>query len=574
MADPRRSALSPFPFHPIHTAIPPLRPSRAPHAPQVAAVWGLGVSLAILSTADASGAHLNPAVTLAFLLVRPSAHGMTPTKALLYTVAQLLGGVAGGAVNLAVHGTTIAAFERAHGIVRGSPESVLSAAAFGEYFPNPSLLELSGGPYRAEDVDAFGAMGVEAWGSAVLCFVIFGLTHSRNKALGSGERVGVPLMIGATVAVLLALYAPITQAGWNPARDLGPRLVAAMAGWGAVAIPGPNHGCWAYVVGPCVGAPVGAFLAEVGLWGTWYERLDGPSEKPAAHARPMSELGVDADAHTDGVHVELAAGARTAAAADDGSPPSSPAVLPAPRSRAEPLKPIVLFTTDKPNGKKVSIVLEELGLPYRVLSISLEAGEQHSAAFGRYSPNHKVRHVRPRAAGWRCLPPARGARAPRARAAREPCARLAPLRHALCARRVRADPGDPGPQPHGRAHGPAALALRVGRHPALPRKAVRRRRAHWRPAPSRPVRVSRVALLPGVRTRPDPRTGAPLCRAGGHGRPPAERRAAARADGRDDRRVCVRARALRPRDAPAVLGAQRPARRDGRVRRWRALLGG
>ncbi|CAE7761881.1 unnamed protein product [Symbiodinium sp. CCMP2592] len=66
----------------------------------------------------------------------------------------------------------------------------------------------------------------EAWGTLILAFVIFGITNGRNKVLGSAERVGVPFVIGMTVAVLLPLYAPITQAGWNPARDFGPRIVA------------------------------------------------------------------------------------------------------------------------------------------------------------------------------------------------------------------------------------------------------------------------------------------------------------------------------------------------------------
>jgi len=235
---------------------------------QVAIVWGFGVALAIYSTAEASGAHLNPAVTLAFLLVRPQAHGMTVKKAALYVLAQFAGAILCGAINLCVYGSTIAAFERSIDCQRGDPCSIKSALAFGEYFPNPSLsTEWGDGPYSQDDVTPFYAMCVEAWGTLILSFVIFGITNSNNKVLeAGGGRPGVPFMIGATVSVLLALYAPITQAGWNPARDFGPRLVAFMAGWGEVAIPGPRNGFWVYIVGPCIGAPIGAALAELLLW--------------------------------------------------------------------------------------------------------------------------------------------------------------------------------------------------------------------------------------------------------------------------------------------------------------------
>ena len=98
------------------------------------------------------------------------------------------------------------------------------------------------------------ALLVEAWGTLILAFVIFALTHERNTV---GLDGGTPLMIGFTVSVLISLYAPITQAGWNPARDFAPRLVAYFAGWGSIAIPGPRGGFWVYIVGPCLGAPVG-----------------------------------------------------------------------------------------------------------------------------------------------------------------------------------------------------------------------------------------------------------------------------------------------------------------------------
>ena len=84
---------------------------------RVAAVWGFGVALSIYATAEISGAHLNPAITLAFFLVRPQAHGMTPARAVLYVLAQLVGAILAGALNLVLHGATLRAFERKNGIV-------------------------------------------------------------------------------------------------------------------------------------------------------------------------------------------------------------------------------------------------------------------------------------------------------------------------------------------------------------------------------------------------------------------------------------------------------------------------
>jgi glycerol uptake facilitator-like aquaporin len=193
---------------------------------------------------------------------------MTVRKAALYVVAQFAGAILCGAINLLVYNSSIKAFERSIGCKRGDPCSIKTAAAFGEYFPNPGLsVEWGQGPYTQDDVTPLYAMLVEAWGTFILAFIIFGITNDSNKALDCGAgRPGVPFMIGMTVAVLLALYAPITQAGWNPARDFGPRIIAAIGGWGDVAIPGPRNGFWIYIVGPCIGAPLGAALAELVLW--------------------------------------------------------------------------------------------------------------------------------------------------------------------------------------------------------------------------------------------------------------------------------------------------------------------
>lgn len=108
---------------------------------------------------------------------------------------------------------------------------------------------------RRNPIGSGVAFLVEALGTAVLSFVIFSLTNKKNSTAKSGY---IPLLIGATVASLIASLAPLTQAGFNPARDFGPRIVAFLAGWKTVAF----QGWWVYVFGPIFGAVVGATLAD------------------------------------------------------------------------------------------------------------------------------------------------------------------------------------------------------------------------------------------------------------------------------------------------------------------------
>ena len=219
---------------------------------QVAAVWGFGVTLAIYVSAGLSGAHLNPAVSLSMALLRPA--GFPAKRLLPYVAAQLAGAVLAGATVAVLFGPLLRRFEAVKGIVRGAPGSELSAMVFGEYFPNPAMFGTDA-TARAL-VSPWQAALVEGFGTAVL--VIFALTSPRNA-----DKPGVnltPFFIGFTVAVLISLFAPLTQGGWNPARDFGPRLVAFVLGWGRVAIPGPDGGFWVYIVGPLIGGPLGGLV--------------------------------------------------------------------------------------------------------------------------------------------------------------------------------------------------------------------------------------------------------------------------------------------------------------------------
>lgn len=108
-------------------------------------------------------------------------------------------------------------------------------------------------------VTASVAFLAETIGTGILSFVIFALTNSKNTVMKSGF---VPPIIGLTVGSLIAVLAPLTQAGFNPARDFGPRIVAFLAGWKTVAF----QGWWIYVLAPLLGATVGAYVADKVLY--------------------------------------------------------------------------------------------------------------------------------------------------------------------------------------------------------------------------------------------------------------------------------------------------------------------
>ena len=219
---------------------------------QVAVVWWIGVTLAIYVTAAISGAHLNPAVSLAFAIFRR--HEFPFSRIPAYWSSQVLGAVLAGLTVLALYGGLISRFESQEGLVRGEPGSQLSGMVFGEYFPNPAMM---GTDEAARGlVSAPMAAVVEGVGTAVLVLVIFALVDRRNGSLPL--KFLSPVFIGATVAAIISVFAPLTMGGWNPARDFGPRIVAFFAGWGEIAIPGPSSGFWAYILGPLVGGPVGA----------------------------------------------------------------------------------------------------------------------------------------------------------------------------------------------------------------------------------------------------------------------------------------------------------------------------
>lgn len=217
---------------------------------QVAVVWAIGVSLAIYCSASLSGAHLNPALTAVAVI-----YDRFPlSRAFVYVLAQLCGAIVASLLLYCLFGEAILEFERRHGLLRGGPGSELSAMVFGEYFPNPAVFGTAEDAWRI--VGLRGAFLAELVGTAMLALLVSAATHARNFARPAAGTEA--LLIGVGVAAIISIVAPLTQAGLNPARDFGPRLVAWLLGWGEIAIPGPRGGWFTvYILAPVIGALIG-----------------------------------------------------------------------------------------------------------------------------------------------------------------------------------------------------------------------------------------------------------------------------------------------------------------------------
>lgn len=213
---------------------------------QIGMVWGIGVSISIYVTRHLSCAHLNPAVTLAMV----TSGRMDRKKMPIYLLAQLTGAVLAGFILYVLFNPSIVNFESVNHIIRGSDASVETAKMFGEYYRQTGSTAVVSLPL---------AMFAEGFGTFLLVLLIFSLTEGCN--LGRPNDHTAPVFIGLAVASIIFLIAPLTQAGLNPARDLGPRIVAWIFGWGNAAFSDRNGGFFlVYILAPIIGGQAGGLL--------------------------------------------------------------------------------------------------------------------------------------------------------------------------------------------------------------------------------------------------------------------------------------------------------------------------
>lgn len=235
---------------------------------QVAIVWGVAIMVAVYVVGGVSGAHINPAITLCL-----ATWGHFPFRDVLpYIGAQMVGAMLAGLTLFALFEPYHALREKERGVVRGEAGSEITAMCFGEYFPSPGGVSTNDKLRSNVEVEKElkaswplvpwrNAAFAEFVGTLILALVVLALTDSRNH--GAPPHGTAPVFIGLTVSILISVIAPLTQACFNPARDLGPRLVAFAVGWGEIAIPGPRGDFWiVYLAAPLLGALAGGALYE------------------------------------------------------------------------------------------------------------------------------------------------------------------------------------------------------------------------------------------------------------------------------------------------------------------------
>ncbi|MDX7991970.1 aquaporin family protein [Xenorhabdus sp. Reich] len=207
---------------------------------EISIIWGFGVALAVYLTAGISGAHLNPAVTIALSLFA----NFDRKKVLPYIIAQMLGGFIAALIVYMMYYNLFLDYEQVHNTVRGSQESLFTAGVFSTY--------------PVAQISVLQAFIVEVIIAAVLLCLILALTDDGN---GIPRGPLAPLLIGILIAVIGGSFGSLTGFALNPARDFGPKLVAYLAGWGDIALTGGRDipYCLVPLVAPIVGAILGAF---------------------------------------------------------------------------------------------------------------------------------------------------------------------------------------------------------------------------------------------------------------------------------------------------------------------------
>jgi glycerol uptake facilitator protein len=197
--------------------------------------WGLAVTMGIYIAGNISGAHLNPAVTLALAVFR----GFPWRNVLPYIVAQIAGAFLAAAL---VYWNYLPAFRQV------DPALERTAGVFTTF---PTFPALPGAGFLDQVI-----------GTALLLLLIFAITDEFNSPPGANLA---PMMIGLVVVAIGMSFGGMHGYAINPARDFGPRLFAAVAGFRNNGLTDGNGAWLVPIAGPLLGGVLGAGVYDFGI---------------------------------------------------------------------------------------------------------------------------------------------------------------------------------------------------------------------------------------------------------------------------------------------------------------------
>ncbi|KAF8916599.1 putative aquaporin 5 [Mucidula mucida] len=207
----------------------------------VALGWGFGLGLGGWVSGGISGGHINPSVTLVMATWR----GFPWRKVPVYMFAQLMGGIFGAALVYANYYQAINIYEGGRGI-----RTLKTAGFFGTY--------------AIDYINNAGAFFSEFLGTFLLVLMILATTDPRNAPPGG---LPVPIVLFLTLFALGVCFGYETGFAVNPARDLGPRILTSIAGWGGQVYSFRNqYWIWCPVLAPFLGAQTAAIMYDTFLY--------------------------------------------------------------------------------------------------------------------------------------------------------------------------------------------------------------------------------------------------------------------------------------------------------------------
>ncbi|GCB77624.1 aquaporin-3-like [Scyliorhinus torazame] len=222
--------------------------------------FGFAVMLGALIAGQVSGAHLNPAVTFAMCILAREPWIKFP----LYSFAQILGGFLGSGVIFGLYFDAMWGFSGQNKLLVHGPNA--TAGIFATY---PAL--------HLTPVNGFFDQLI---GTAALIVCILAIVDKFNNPVPKGLEA---FSVGFAVLVIGMSMGFNSGYAINPARDFGPRLFTALAGWGAEVFSAGNYWFWIPIVAPLLGSVFGILV---------YQLMVGIHLEPINHSSTTEEENV------------------------------------------------------------------------------------------------------------------------------------------------------------------------------------------------------------------------------------------------------------------------------------------